>query len=136
MIKPLEGFVSAEEYHQNYLEKNPNGYCPDHSTGVVFNNGAEVTVADVEASNGIVHVVDKVVTLPTVVDHAVNNTNYSNLVAALGAADGDLVNVLSGTGPFTVLAPDDTAFATFLDGAALADVDTAVLSQILLNHDH
>jgi len=36
-IKALEGFVSAEEYHQNYLEKNPNGYCPDHSTGVVFN---------------------------------------------------------------------------------------------------
>ena len=106
----------------------------DTNNGVVFNNGAEVTVADVEASNGIVHVVDKVITLPTVVDHAVNNTNYSNLVAALGAADGDLVNVLSGTGPFTVLAPDDTAFATFLDGAALADVDTAVLSQVLLNH--
>lgn len=106
----------------------------DTNNGVVFNNGAEVTVADVEASNGIVHVVDKVITLPTVVDHAVNNTNYSNLVAALGAADGDLVNVLSGTGPFTVLAPDDTAFATFLDGTALADVDTAVLSQILLNH--
>jgi peptide methionine sulfoxide reductase msrA/msrB len=37
VIKPLEGFVSAEEYHQNYLQKNPNGYCPDHATGVVFN---------------------------------------------------------------------------------------------------
>ncbi|WP_166419006.1 peptide-methionine (S)-S-oxide reductase MsrA [Pseudoalteromonas sp. Z1A8] len=37
VIKPLTGFVSAEEYHQNYLQKNPNGYCPDHSTGVVFN---------------------------------------------------------------------------------------------------
>ena len=36
VIKPLEGFVAAEEYHQNYLQKNPNGYCPDHSTGVVF----------------------------------------------------------------------------------------------------
>ena len=36
VIKPLKSFVSAEEYHQNYLEKNPNGYCPDHSTGVVF----------------------------------------------------------------------------------------------------
>ncbi|MCK8131677.1 peptide-methionine (S)-S-oxide reductase MsrA [Pseudoalteromonas sp. 2CM28B] len=35
-IKPLERFYSAEEYHQNYLGKNPNGYCPDHSTGVVF----------------------------------------------------------------------------------------------------
>lgn len=104
------------------------------TNGVVFNNTSEVTIADVEASNGIIHVVDKVITLPTIVDHAVNNTNFSNLVAALGAADGNLVDVLSGAGPFTVLAPDDTAFTTFLDGAALTDVDTGVLSQILLNH--
>jgi peptide-methionine (S)-S-oxide reductase len=27
-------FFYAEEYHQQYLAKNPNGYCPDHSTGV------------------------------------------------------------------------------------------------------
>lgn len=26
-IKPLEKYYPAEEYHQNYLEKNPNGYC-------------------------------------------------------------------------------------------------------------
>lgn len=37
IIKPLDGFYSAEEYHQNYLAKNPNGYCPDTATGVVFN---------------------------------------------------------------------------------------------------
>ena len=35
-IKPLEEFFEAEEYHQDYLVKNPNGYCPDHSTGVKF----------------------------------------------------------------------------------------------------
>ena len=28
--KPLENFYSAEEYHQKYLEKNPNGYCHIH----------------------------------------------------------------------------------------------------------
>ena len=27
-------FYFAEDYHQQYLAKNPNGYCPDHSTGV------------------------------------------------------------------------------------------------------
>ena len=26
-VLPLEHFAKAEEYHQNYLEKNPNGYC-------------------------------------------------------------------------------------------------------------
>ena len=35
-IKPLEKFYLAEDYHQDYLAKNPNGYCPDHSTGVRF----------------------------------------------------------------------------------------------------
>ncbi len=35
-IKPLQSFHVAEEYHQDYLAKNPNGYCPDHSTGVRF----------------------------------------------------------------------------------------------------
>lgn len=36
-VRPLDAFYPAEEYHQDYLVKNPNGYCPDHSTGVVFN---------------------------------------------------------------------------------------------------
>ncbi|MBK5246976.1 MAG: peptide-methionine (S)-S-oxide reductase MsrA, partial [Peptostreptococcaceae bacterium] len=26
-ILPLSNYVTAEEYHQNYLQKNPNGYC-------------------------------------------------------------------------------------------------------------
>jgi len=35
-IAPLEKFYDAEDYHQNYLQKNPNGYCPNHATGVKF----------------------------------------------------------------------------------------------------
>lgn len=35
-IKPLHKFNQAEDYHQDYLAKNPNGYCPDHSTGITF----------------------------------------------------------------------------------------------------
>jgi peptide methionine sulfoxide reductase msrA/msrB len=35
-IRSLTEFFEAEQYHQDYLVKNPKGYCPDHSTGVKF----------------------------------------------------------------------------------------------------
>ena len=35
-IEPLNKFYYAEQYHQDYLKNNPNGYCPNHSTGVKF----------------------------------------------------------------------------------------------------
>ena len=36
IIKSLDEFFQAENYHQDYIAKNPNGYCPDHSTGIRF----------------------------------------------------------------------------------------------------
>jgi len=44
-------FYYAEDHHQQYLEKNPNGYCPDHGTGVACPIGLGVTVADQEPVN-------------------------------------------------------------------------------------
>ena len=72
--------------------------------------------------------------LVPITDLAIGNENLQNLVAALTAADGDLPTVLRGDGPFTVLAPTDEAFENFLDGAALADIPTDVLTNVLLNH--
>ncbi len=107
---------------------------------------AEVTTADIEVSNGVVHIIDKVllpqavldeladILLVPITDLAIGNENLQNLVAALTAADGDLPTVLRGDGPFTVLAPTDEAFETFLDGAALEDVPVDVLTNVLLNH--
>jgi peptide methionine sulfoxide reductase msrA/msrB len=37
-IKELNAFYPAESYHQNYLANHPNGYCPNHQTGVYFAN--------------------------------------------------------------------------------------------------
>ena len=47
-IKALDKFYPAEDYHQDYLAKNPAGYCPDHATGVTFalDDTAEKPVTD------------------------------------------------------------------------------------------
>ncbi|SEA47504.1 peptide methionine sulfoxide reductase msrA/msrB [Alkalimonas amylolytica] len=49
-IQPLQQFFEAEEYHQDYLAKNPNGYCPDHATGVLFDNSEPKQVTQVDNS--------------------------------------------------------------------------------------
>jgi peptide-methionine (S)-S-oxide reductase len=45
-IREAEPFYYAEAYHQQYLAKNPNGYCPDHSTGVSCPIGVGVSTSD------------------------------------------------------------------------------------------
>ena len=73
----------------------------------------------------------------TIVDAVSNSSDYSILLEALQLANGNLPAVLDGEGPFTVFAPNNAAFATFLSDnnfSALADIPTDVLTQVLLNH--
>ncbi|KAA1245764.1 fasciclin domain-containing protein [Aquimarina sp. RZ0] len=94
---------------------------------VLLNGSVRVSIADIEASNGIVHVIDGVLLPPadlqSIVEIAVDTPELSILVEALQAAD--LVDALSGEGPFTVFAPTNDAFAaleTIPEGDALAEV--------------
>ncbi len=121
--------------------RNVSIYFDTTGGSVTFNGVSSVVSggADVEASNGTVHIVNAVIGLPTVVDHAIANPGaFSSLVAALSAADEDpdtdLIGTLSGPGTFTVLAPTNDAFAAFLDGASLGDIPNDVLTNVLLNH--
>ncbi len=102
---------------------------------VKINNSAMVSTADVEATNGVVHVIDKVILPPTVVDIALQNANFSTLVAAVVKAG--LVNALSATGPFTVFAPTNAAFENAfvaLGVSGLDDLSAEALTPILLYH--
>ncbi len=100
----------------------------------VMINESNVTTANVEATNGVIHIIDKVlvpadfelVDIPeTVVDIALSSDDFSILVAALTKAD--LVSTLQGEGPFTVFAPTNAAFA-----ALLAELE--ITAEELLNH--
>ncbi|MGH3428859.1 MAG: peptide-methionine (S)-S-oxide reductase MsrA [Mycobacteriales bacterium] len=42
-VRPLSNFFLAEEYHQQYLQKNPGGYCPVHATGLACPVGVAKT---------------------------------------------------------------------------------------------
>jgi len=106
------------------------------NNGDVKVNDANVVATDVLCTNGVIHVIDKVL-VPEwdIVDAAILNDDFNTLVAALVAAD--LVSALQGAGPFTVFAPTDDAFAALLAalditaGELLASDD---LANILLYH--
>ena len=77
-------------------------------------NGATITQTDAMASNGVIHVIDTVLSSPTVTPNDLPRTaqctgKHASLVAALVQAE--LVETLQGDGPFTVFAPTDQAFA-------------------------
>lgn len=104
--------------------------------GVTLNGTSNIAIADVIASNGVIHAVDTVIDIPTVVTFAVADPSFSTLVSALTALtpSTDFVSVLStpnGTepAPFTVFAPTDAAFA-----AINVPTDENVLSDILRHH--
>lgn len=110
----------------------------DLRSGVKLNGTASVTTADIMASNGVIHVVDKVIGLPTIVTHATANPNFTSLVGALtSAGQPDFVTILSGAGPYTVMAPTNTAFTdlnTELAPGGIASVSTTNLTKVLTYH--
>ena len=125
------------------------------SGNTVMVNNATVVAADIEASNGVIHVIDTVLLPPapesdpedadaideseapgTIVEVAVGSGAFPTLVAAAQAAG--LVDVLSGEGPFTVFAPTEEAFAAALAalGISASDLlaDTDLLTAVLTYH--
>jgi uncharacterized surface protein with fasciclin (FAS1) repeats len=116
--------------------------------GKVMVNDAQVVITDIEASNGVIHVIDTVILPPSeneammepaaqatmdIVDTAVDNGNFNTLATAL--TEAGLIDTLKGEGPFTVFAPTDDAFAKLPAGtleSLLADIPA--LTDILLYH--
>jgi transforming growth factor-beta-induced protein len=98
----------------------------DLSGGSPLVNDARVVAADVEASNGVIHVIDRIIIPPgDIVEVATSADQFTILAQAL--ADAELIETLQGEGPFTVFAPTDAAFealASVPTGDALADVLT------------
>ncbi len=108
--------------------------------GVSINGAVDVTAADTEVDNGVIHTVNAVIAPANVVTFATANPNFSSLVAALTRSDltVDFVGTLTGDGPFTVFAPTNEAFANLLasnnEWNTLADIPVATLEAVLSYH--
>lgn len=98
------------------------------TAGVIINDRATVTTADVMASNGVIHIIDQVILPMSIYQLLEVNPTYATLTAALGIADGGLDALMSDptSGPFTLFAPDEVAFGNLLTELNLADVPALV----------
>ena len=153
LLKPenKDTLVSILTYHVvpgrlesgSVLKQKTLGTVNGQRAGIAMKNGkpmidnAVIVATDVEATNGVIHVIDSVI-LPeskNVLEIAKGANDFYTLAAAIEAAD--LVEVLKGKGPFTVLAPTDEAFAKLPSGTLetlLKPENKDQLRQILLYH--
>jgi transforming growth factor-beta-induced protein len=108
----------------------------------VLINQSQVTTPDIDASNGVIHIVDAVLVPPamlpivgTIVAPVYFDKDFTTLVAAVLAADGDILSVLLSNGPsdngLTLFAPTNAAF----EAAGITELpDAATLNAVLRYH--
>ena len=114
------------------------------SNGVLINGETSVSVADIAVDNGVIHAVDAVIGLPTVVSFATADSRFETLVAALTRETSfsyvETLSTANGTepAPFTVFAPINDAFTALLNEGlgfdTLDGIPTAVLESTLNTH--
>jgi len=118
--------------------KNIDMYVSTDGGQVVLNGQSSVTGADLEADNGVVHIVNSVIVPATVTTFATTDPTFATLAAALTReADFTFAETLGGSGSFTVFAPTNDAFGSLLGElgvSALGDIPTETLAAVLSYH--
>merc|ERR1712176_177047 len=151
LSKVLKYHVVAGEVMSTDLVAGEVGTVAGENVMVSLDNGvmindSTVTAADITASNGVIHVIDTMLIpeevsqmlappMPNLVEIAQGNEDFSTLVDLVVKAD--LVDTLSGPGPFTVFAPTNEAFANLSAEVAFfltADENKETLSKVLTYH--
>jgi transforming growth factor-beta-induced protein len=118
-------------------------YLSKGDAGVFINGNTKVTATDIQASNGIVHVIDRTLTPPaqTIAEIVVANTTaaapqFTQLLAALQRTSGQgaddlLAAVSANTGELTVFAPTDAAFQTLYTDLGVTNVSQIPLATLI-----
>lgn len=108
----------------------------DTSSGIVINNQSTVTDMDIDADNGIVHIVDTIIELPNLATFATIAPSLNTFVTALtDEGNTTFIDLFSDIdSDFTVFAPTNEAFTNFLGSNTLDDIDNDDLALLLSNH--
>lgn len=113
--------------------------------GGAANSGATVTTADLDASNGVIHVVGNVIAIPTIVNHVVANPDFDTLQAVVTSGSngafgnqGAVLTALTGITaamPATLFAPNNAAFISATTGTGFAvGASAAQVTKVLQYH--
>lgn len=127
---------------------NGNFYLSNYDDGVSINGTTKVTAVDIEASNGVVHVIDRTLMPPSktikeiaVAMSAASSPEFTQLVAALSRTSGTPTDLLAAVSnadaSLTVFAPTDAAFQalyTALGVAGVNDIPLGTLTKVLMHH--
>jgi uncharacterized surface protein with fasciclin (FAS1) repeats len=137
-------YKSAAQYINGDSMTNLSIHIEQVNMRVTLNGESRITQGNVDASNGIIHAVDKIIPIPSIVTFAKADKNLGNLLLALTRSDltTDFPTILStelGTSPapFTVFAPLNQAFVdllTELNLSSLSDIDEPTLNATLKYH--
>lgn len=126
---PLGDTISTAANLHVFSNVNDNG---------IFINGVHLKLTDVQATNGIVHLLGKALVPPTstLYDMVAANPDLTFLKAAVDRAGSDLVSALQTSGKYTVFAPTNEAFiaAGYLTVTDINNADAAVIKKIVQDH--
>ncbi|WP_372919759.1 fasciclin domain-containing protein [Salegentibacter sp.] len=143
------GEIMASDLSTGYISSMATGMASEDplslyintEDGVMINGMAEVTNADIEVDNGVIHAVDAVIGLPSIVDFATADPTFEILVQALTREDEftfvETLQMTEDPAPFTVFAPTNDAFVALLEElelSGLGDIPTETLSAVLRYH--
>jgi|TARA_B100000768_G_scaffold125403_1_gene116125 uncharacterized surface protein with fasciclin (FAS1) repeats len=137
-------YKTAAQYINGNSMRNLSMHIEQVNMRVTLNGESRITQGNVYATNGVIHAVDRVVPIPSIVTFAKADKGLTNLLIALTRQDltTDFASILStniGTAPapFTVFAPTDQAFIDLLvelGAQSLNDIDEPTLKATLTYH--
>ena len=137
-------YDTAAEYTNGDYSSNLSMHVYEDNMRITLNGESVITRGNVDTANGVIHVINKVIPLPTIVTFAKADKNLEILLAALTRPDltADFPSILStdsetSPAPFTVFAPTNQAFVDLLQELgvnSLSDIDEPTLKSTLTYH--